>query len=257
MLALKNFVKKILPNSVIALIAARHKSSQNYKILKNPDLAKLKIKYQQTWRDASLPGKQLKLVKKQLPNFANIAPMKSLILLLKKIETKNKTLLEIGCSSGYYSEVLDKAGFDLKYEGCDYSEKFIKLAKERYPSLDFKVSDATCLDYKEKQFDIVISGCCLLHIINYEAAIEEAARVAKNYVIFHRTPVIQKNKTTFAEKTGYGVRMLEIFFNEEELKDLFKRYGLEILETDSHAQFSIKGLDEPILMKSYLCKKTN
>ena len=146
---------------------------------------------------------------------------------------------------------------NLKYEGCDYSNEFIKLAKERYPSLNFKVSDATCLNYQDKQFDIVISGCCLLHIIDYETAIKEAVRVAKDYVVFHRTPVILKNKTTFAEKRGYDVKMLEIFFNEEELKNMFKKYGLKILEDGIHAQFSVKELSEPILMKSYLYKKTN
>jgi len=253
-ISLKKFIKKLLPQSIINFIANR-RNSQNYRILKNPNLAKLKIRYQQTWQNTSLPNRQLKLVIKQLPNFANIAPMKALIDLLKKIETKNKNLLEIGCSSGYYSEVIKRAGFDLNYEGCDYSAEFIKLAKERYPRINFKVSDATNLDYQDNQFDIVISGCCLLHIIDYELAIKEVARVAKNFVIFHRTPIISKNQMVFAEKIGYGVKMLEIFFNENELKELFKKYGLKIQDENTHTQFSVRKLDEPILMKSYLCQK--
>ena len=92
-ISLKKFIKKLLPPAIINLLATRHNGSQNYKILKNHDLAALKKKYQNTWQEKSLPNKQLKLVKKQLPEFANVAPMKALIALLKKIETKNKSLL--------------------------------------------------------------------------------------------------------------------------------------------------------------------
>lgn len=252
---LKSLIKKVLPKTLIDLIAKQSKVSTDYKILNNPDLDKLKNKYQNAWQNNSLPTKQLKIVKKKLPDFTNVAPIKSLIELLKKIETENKTILEIGCSSGYYSEILTKAGFNLKYEGCDYSPEFIKLAKERYPSLNFKICDATKLNYDNNQFDIVISGCCLLHIINYEQAIKETSRVAKNFVIFHRTPILHQTKTTFAEKTAYGVKMVEIFFNENEFKELIKKYGLEILNFDTHDEMNINKLNEPVLMKSYLCKK--
>ena len=63
---LKQFIKMIVPQLIINFIIGR-KSSQNYKIIKNPDLTKLKNKYQTTWQDTSLPSKQLKLVKNNYP----------------------------------------------------------------------------------------------------------------------------------------------------------------------------------------------
>ena len=183
--------------------------------------------------------------------------MKALVDLLKKIDTANKKILEIGCSSGYYSEVFNKADFNFIYEGCDYSEEFIKLAKERYPSINFKVGDATNLDYKDNQFDIVIFGCCILHIIDYQTAIKEAARVAKNYIIFHRTPIIHRKKTTYTTKTAYGTKMIEIFFNEEELLNLLSKSNLAVLNINTHSSFIVDDLDETVFMKSYLCKKIN
>ena len=66
------------------------------------------------------------------------------------------------------------------------------MAKQRYPEKEFKINDAADLNYTNNQFNIVISGCCILHIIDYKKAISETARTAKDYVIFHRTPIIHK-----------------------------------------------------------------
>jgi len=59
-----------------------------------------------------------------------------------------------------------------------------------YPAIRFDVEDATRLRYNSDSFDIVVSGCCLLHISEYEKAIAEAARVSREFVVFHRTPVL-------------------------------------------------------------------
>jgi len=260
---IKKLIKKITPKFLIKLskkiissFAGRHNNiSGNYKILKKPNFNELKIKYSDTWKNNSIPREQIKLTKQQLQNFQNIPPMKSLIDLLSNIETSGKKLLEIGCSTGYYSEIFKKAGIMVEYEGCDYSKSFIKLAEETYPGINFKVCDATMLNYGDNQFDIVISGCCILHIIDYQKAISEAIRISKKYVLFHRTPILHNHKTTFLTKTGYGVEMLEIFFNEKELINFFNQSKIKIKKTDTHAQFLINGLDEPVLMKSYLCKK--
>ena len=257
----KIILKKIIPKSIIRWVKKlipplnSYKVSKNYKILNNPDLNELKNKYNNAWKSQSIPKEQIELTKKQLPDFHNVAPMKAAVDLLKKIKLDEKKLLEIGCSSGYYSEVFKRAELNIKYEGCDYSESFVSLAKKSYPNINFKVCDATSLKYNNEQFDIVISGCCILHIIDYQKAIAEAVRVSSKYVIFHRTPTLHNNKTTYLTKTGYGVEMLEIFFNENELIDLFNKNNLTIKHINTHAQLNVDGINEPILMKSYLCEK--
>src|SRR6185436_8101530 len=93
-------------------------------------------------------------------------------------------LLEIGCSSGFYSEVLRIKGIDTAYRGCDYSRAFVALARQCYPAVPFDVEDAVDLTYASGTFDIVVSGGCILHIADYEKAIAEAARVSRQYVVF-------------------------------------------------------------------------
>jgi len=243
-MTLKNLVKKFI------------NKKNGYKILEKPDLDELKKDFYNVWQNDFIAKKQTAKVEEQIENYNSIAPMKVAVDLIKKIDLKNPSLLEIGCSSGYYSEIFKKAGIDVVYHGCDYSEEFIKIAKQKYPDIDFKVSDAINLkNYNDNQFDIVISGCCILHIIDYPKAISESARVSNKYVLFHRTPILHENKTLFAEKIGYGSNMIEIFFNEEELINLFNKNGLVVQNINTHAKFPVNGLGEHVFMKSYLCKK--
>src|SRR5882672_11058023 len=53
-------------------------------------------------------------------------------------------LIEIGCGSGYYSEVFsDLVEGGVAYTGIDYSNAMIARAQARYPSTRFEVADAT------------------------------------------------------------------------------------------------------------------
>lgn len=248
-------MKKILRR--ITAVLAPQKNSGDYRIVKNPNLDQLRKKYRDTWKDESIPYQQLQLIERQSVNYSETAPVKALVSLMKKTGLKKPTILEVGCASGYYSEFLPKAGVKVNYQGCDYSPSFIRLAKERYPQVKFKISDATRLDYEDGQFEVVISGCCLLHIIDYQKAIAETARVAKDWAIFHRTPVLHLSKTTFTKKIAYGLEMVEILFNEEELTDLFDENDLTIKSINSYVKFFIKDLNEPVFIKSYLCQKNN
>jgi len=163
------------------------------------------------------------------------------------------SVLEVGCSSGFYSEVFEIAGLDVHYAGCDYSEAFIELARQKYPALVFDVEDATALKYGDDTFDIVISGCCLLHIPEYQAAAAETARVARRYVIFHRTPVVLGLPNVYYRKQAYGVETVEIHFNEPQLLELLARLGLELIAAYTLDE-SVKGGVESA-NRTYVCRK--
>jgi SAM-dependent methyltransferase len=138
-------------------------------------------------------------------------------------------LLEVGCGSGYYSEVfatLLPGG--VEYTGIDFSDAMIARARARYPSMAFEVADATKLPYADGAFDIVFNGVSLMHIIDYPAAIREAARVADRYCIFHSVPVFDDYRTTFLSKYAYGAPVVEIVFGKAELMKLCHDAGLRI-----------------------------
>ena len=138
-------------------------------------------------------------------------------------------LIEIGCGSGYYSEVFATmlAG-GVSYTGIDYSDAMIARARARYPAVAFEVADATQLPYKDSAFDIVFNGVSLMHIVDYQAAIREAARVAGRYCIFHSVPVFDDHPTTYLRKYAYGAPVVEVVFGKRELMSLCHAPGLRL-----------------------------
>jgi SAM-dependent methyltransferase len=138
-------------------------------------------------------------------------------------------LLEVGCGSGCYSEVLATLlPDDIGYTGIDYSQAMIARARTHYPSTDFEVGDATRLPYADGAFDIVFNGVSLMHIVDYHAVIAEAARVAARYCVFHSVPVFRDYQTTFLRKYAYGAPVIEIIFGERELTSQFDQAGLRL-----------------------------
>lgn len=138
-------------------------------------------------------------------------------------------LLEVGCGSGYYSEVFaDLVPGGVRYTGIDYSETMIARARSGYPAAAFEVADATRLSYPDNAFDIVFNGVSLMHIVDYRAAILEAARVAGRYCILHTVPVFDRHQTTYLRKFAYGAPVVEVVFDKNELMSHCRDAGLRL-----------------------------
>jgi len=213
-----------------------------------------------SWKEIGVPQQQYETyTRNEMNHYKNhlpVLPFDVLIDVLKEnvLRLDDRTILEIGCASGYYNEVLRIKGIKAEYHGCDYSPAFIEFAQELYPGLDFQVQDACGLTYPDGSFDIVISGCCLLHIMNYAEAVAEAARTSRQYVVFHRTPVLHRKATSYYLKTAYGVRMFEIHFNERELLRLMRKSGLKVEDIITFSM-SFEDSGDFCAQKTYLCSK--
>jgi SAM-dependent methyltransferase len=142
----------------------------------------------------------------------------------------NPSLLEVGCGSGYYSEVFATLlPGRARYTGIDYSDAMIARARKHYPAIAFEVADATKLPYPDASFDIVFNGVSLMHIVDYQAAIREAARVAAGYCVLHSVPIFNHHPTTFLRKYAYGGPVVEVVFGKEELLSLCREVGLRLV----------------------------
>lgn len=211
------------------------------------------------WQDKALPLRQRDLVTQQLQQYRAGQPIDVFDVLAQSLRdlapalSADSTLLEVGCSSGFYSEALEIAGVLLRYSGCDYSPAFIDLARKTYPGLAFSVEDATRLGYDDRAFDVVVSGCCLLHIPDYPAAVRETARVARTHAIFHRTPVVWGQPEQWYRKQAYGVETVEIHFNEDKFLRLLHNNGLDVVAT--HTLHEESSGAEGHAIRTYVCKK--
>lgn len=233
--------------------------SSGYMAVKPQDAESVALALESAWKEDSIPEMQREHVERALAEYRAGASIRGFDLLVDQLksvlrEGEVPTVLEVGCSSGYLAEVFEIKSLPLNYSGCDFSPSFIDLARRCYPTIDFRVADATRLSYEDESFDVVLSGCCLLHIREYDRAIAEAARVAKRFVLFHRTPVVHAHPTRYFTKSAYGVKTIEIHFNEEELVGRMRHHGLRILEVAT-LDASWRGGDATAT-KTYLCEKT-
>jgi SAM-dependent methyltransferase len=91
--------------------------------------------------------------------------------------TRADSILEIWCGSGDLTVQL--AGIGGRTVGADYSRKLIDAAAERFPEVEFVVSEADALDFPDASFDVVISNFTAHHYSEPEKVFAEACRVLR------------------------------------------------------------------------------
>jgi hypothetical protein len=117
----------------------------------------------------------------------------------------------------------------------------IASARAHYPETEFEAADATNLPYADNSFDIVFNGVSLMHIIEYQAAIREAARVAARFCVFHSVPVFRDYRTTFLSKYAYGAPVVEVVFGKQELMALCRDAGLVLVREWPCLPYDVHG----------------
>jgi len=251
------WLKKLLKQAMQFLLPGQGVST-HYMEVTQAEADSESARLRAAWKDDELPIRQRELVDKQLAAYRRSEAVDVFDVLVKSLRelqdgTGTMRVLEIGCSSGYYSEVFKIAGLDVLYTGCDYSDAFIAMALQRHPGLQFDVQDATALKYADNAYDVVISGCCLLHIPEYQTAVAETARVTNRYAIFHRTPVVLGQPNKYYRKQAYGVEAIEIHFNEPHFLQLLVDSGLELLATYTLDETVSHGVGSAT--RTYVCRR--
>jgi len=207
--------------------------STNYRELTSAEVPEVAARCAEAWQSPEIPLRQYEsCVKGELERWRrgeSIAPFDKLVQCWRSMDWAPNyypSLLDVGASSGYYREVLKERDIRTIYTGCDYSPSFGDMARRLFPGMLYDIADATNLPYEDNAFDIVLHSACIMHMADYEKAIAEAARVARRFVIFHRTPIVLDGPTRYFEKEAYGVPCLEIHFNELDLLCFFEQHRL-------------------------------
>ncbi len=88
---------------------------------------------------------------------------------------RGKSVLEIGCGTGLILGRL--APVSARAVGVDLSPRMLARARSR--GLEVQVANAVSLPFADESFDVVVSFKVLPHVEQIEAALREAARVAR------------------------------------------------------------------------------
>lgn len=90
----------------------------------------------------------------------------------------NQTLSDIGCGTGYFSDMASKQGADVT--GIDASQEFIKQAKKRNAEINFSTGEMEELPFADNTFDFVCGFNSFQYAANIKIALSEAKRVLKD-----------------------------------------------------------------------------
>jgi ubiquinone/menaquinone biosynthesis C-methylase UbiE len=103
--------------------------------------------------------------------------------LLKKFIARYKsevTVLEVGCSTGYFSDWFRT--LSLKAVGIDSAYDMLQQAQEIY-HLSCVMGNAKALPFSRRSFDLVVLITTLEFIVKPKRALQEALRVARSGMI--------------------------------------------------------------------------
>jgi len=90
---------------------------------------------------------------------------------------RNQRVLEIGCGTGMFQQILFDDGFSVA--GLDKSPDMIEVARRRLgPGAELYVGDGECLPFADKEYDFCVLWTVLEFCEDPGAVLAEAARVA-------------------------------------------------------------------------------
>lgn len=95
------------------------------------------------------------------------------------IPLRPKTILDVGCASGWFLSQISKSYPEALSIGVDVYDKALSYGKKHYPHISFRKSNAEKLPFRSHSFDLVISTEVLEHVENPKKMISEIYRVTK------------------------------------------------------------------------------
>lgn len=75
---------------------------------------------------------------------------------------KNVKILDVSCGIGVDASYMVSEGFEVI--GVDLSKEMVKLAKQKFPQIDFRQQDIRELDFPPNSFDGILASYSLIHI---------------------------------------------------------------------------------------------
>ncbi len=137
-----------------------------------------------------------------------------------------KKILDVGSGPGRDALILKEKGLEVVC--LDASEEMVKICSEK--GLKAIVGDFNNLPFPDGSFDGVWSYTSLLHIPKSEIQIpiQEIKRVLKSGGLFG-LGLIEGEGEVYKETAGVNMPRLFSFYKEEEIKELLKRNGFELL----------------------------
>lgn len=154
--------------------------------------------------------------------------------LLSLIKNDIRTVLDIGCASGRYLELLKSCSINCDYTGVDIIDKNIEIAREQYPESKFILGNALSAKIHGK-FDLVNATGVIQHEPKFRYLIPMMISWSAKYIIFD---------VKIAKIAGY-ISDLEVAYAECNEKKLY--FVVMSLEWLKQFLCEMQGIEEIII----------
>ena len=104
-------------------------------------------------------------------------------IFLPRVLFPGATVLDVGCASGGFFNIMRSFEPHIEYTGIDLSEKAVALARERYPEATFQVTEGFDLPFEDNAFDLVHCTSVFNNEPNYQPMLKEMYRVSNRFVV--------------------------------------------------------------------------
>lgn len=101
------------------------------------------------------------------------------IRLINEVDKEPKSILDVGCSSGWFLSQLSLCYPRAKMTGVDIYKSSIEYGKHLYPSMHLLCADAHKMPFADKTFDVIVCTEVLEHVLKPEQVLQEIRRVLK------------------------------------------------------------------------------
>ena len=92
-------------------------------------------------------------------------------------------VLDVGCASGGFFNIMRSYEPSVEYTGVDLSEIAVEMAQQRYPEASFIVTEGFGLSFEDNTFDVVHCTSVFNNEPNYQAMLQEMYRVTNRFVL--------------------------------------------------------------------------
>lgn len=94
----------------------------------------------------------------------------------------SKKVLDLGCGQGTFTNELYKMGANI--QGIDISEQLINYARNKFPHINFVISNAQNTSFEDNYFDIIVSNLMIHYFKDLSKLFNEISRLTNNKGIF-------------------------------------------------------------------------
>ena len=92
-------------------------------------------------------------------------------------------VLDVGCASGGFFNIMRSYEPGIEYAGVDLSARAVELARARYPEARFLVTTGFGLPFEDDTFDLVHCTSVFNNEPNYQAMLKEMYRVSNRFIL--------------------------------------------------------------------------